>query len=241
MITADLTCLTLPRPCRILDIGCGSGRHLAAAYGLDQALIIGADLQLSDLKQAQSRLQFHRDVGAQGNGSRCHLSAASLMRLPFSDQDFDLVICSEVLEHLEHLSDLSQAVRELARVLAPRGQLVVSVPRRWPEALCWMLSRKYRGMPGGHRRIFKAAQLKTIIQAHGLQHWKTHWAHSLHTPYWWLKCIVGVDRDNFPAVKLYHRFLVWDMMVHPRATRMIERCLNPVVGKSVVLYFKNNK
>lgn len=235
MITVDLTCLPLPRPCRILDIGCGTGRHLAAAYGLDQALIIGADPQPADLKQARSRLQFHRRVGAQGNGSRCHLSAASLLQLPFSNQGFDLVICSEVLEHL---SDIPQAIRELARVLAPRGQLIVSVPRRWPEALCWVLSRKYHSVPGGHLRIFKAEKLKAMIQAHGLRHWRTHWAHSLHAPYWWLKCLVGVDRECFPAVKLYHRFLVWDMMSHPRITRLIENWLNPVLGKSVVLYFE---
>ena len=185
MITVDLTCLKLPRPCRILDIGCGTGRHLAAAYGLDQALIIGADPQPQDLKQAHSRLQLHRDLGARGEGSRCHLSAASILQLPFSDHGFDLVICSEVLEHID---EFSRAIRELARVLAPRGQLIVSVPRRWPEALCWLLSRKYRHTPGGHLRIFKAHRLKAMIQAHGMRHWQTHWAHGLHTPFWWLKC-----------------------------------------------------
>ena len=64
-----------------------------------------------------------------------------------------------------------------------------------------------------------------------------HHAHALHSPYWWLKCAVGVDRDQHPLVRGYHRLLVWDMMKAPRTTRLAERALDPVIGKSVALYF----
>lgn len=234
MITVDLTCMNLPQPSRILDIGCGTGRHLAMTLSLNQAMIIGADPDRADLKQALNRLRFHQQVGARGCGTRCHLTAASLDYLPFNDQCFDLVICSEVLEHL---SDVRPAIGELVRMLAPGGQLIVSVPRSWPEALCWLLSSEYRNMPGGHRHIIKTTHLKTAIQTHGLRHWRTHWAHSLHAPYWWLKCLVGVNRDTFPLVRRYHQFLVWDMMRRPRLTQLLEGWLNPLLGKSVVLYF----
>jgi hypothetical protein len=66
-------------------------------------------------------------------------------------------------------------------------------------------------------------------------------AHGLHTPYWWLKCAVGVDNDDNPLVKAYHQVLVWDIMRTPRLstlTRMAEKALNPVLGKSMVLYFR---
>jgi hypothetical protein len=38
-------------------------------------------------------------------------------------------------------------------------------------------------------------------------------------------------------VRLYHRLLVWDLMKRPWITRAIDTLLNPVMGKSVVLYF----
>ena len=66
---------------------------------------------------------------------------------------------------------------------------------------------------------------------------KNH-AHSLHSPFWWLKCAVGVEHSDHPAVTTYHRMLVWDMMARPWLTRVTEAALNPLIGKSVALYFE---
>ncbi|MDA8141342.1 MAG: methyltransferase domain-containing protein [Desulfobacteraceae bacterium] len=235
MITVDFQCLHLPAGSRILDIGCGSGRHVAAAYDLERVEVIGADPCFSDLKKAQARLQFHDYLGAHGRG-RWRLHAADIKHLPFADAGFDLVICSEVLEHIPN--DLS-AMQEIVRVLKPGGQLVVSVPRCWPETICWMLSRQYRHDPGGHVRIYNARQLLNRIESLGVTHWRTHFAHGLHSPYWWLKCFLGVHRkEPLWPVRIYHQFLVWDLMEQPRITRIIEQLLNPILGKSVVLYFR---
>jgi hypothetical protein len=68
--------------------------------------------------------------------------------------------------------------------------------------------------------------------------WARHFAHSLHAPFWWLKCLVGPDRTDSSAVDLYHRFLTWDMMKKPRVTGLIDKLLNPLMGKSLVLYFR---
>jgi hypothetical protein len=65
-----------------------------------------------------------------------------------------------------------------------------------------------------------------------------HYAHSIHAPYWWLKCLVGLGRSDSPAVNGYHRLLTWDIMHKPRLTRFIDRMLNPVLGKSLVLYLQ---
>ncbi|KJS33447.1 MAG: methyltransferase [Desulfatitalea sp. BRH_c12] len=232
MITVDLQCLPLPAGSRILDIGCGSGRHVAAAYSLEKACVTGADPNQQDLLQARSRLQYHDRLGAHGNGC-WNLTAADITDLPFADHSFDLVICSEVLEHIP---DHQRAMSEIVRVLKPERHLVVSVPRRWPESLCW-LSGPYCRMPGGHVRIYTAQRLVRHIEGRGLRHWRTHFAHSLHTPYWWLKCLLGLQRESLWPVRIYHRFLVWDIMQHPRLTRLLDRLLNPLLGKSVVLYF----
>ncbi len=236
MISVDFACLDLAPNSRILDIGCGSGRHTAAAYAMADVAVVGADADYSDLQQAKSRLNFHDRVGAHANGCWA-LAAADITHLPFDDQSFDLVICAEVLEHIpDHIA----AVRESSRVLKPGCHLVVSVPRRWPETLCWALSRQYRNTQGGHLRIYATQGLITLIRAHGLIHWRTHYAHSLHTPYWWLKCLVGPDRNRLWPVERFHQFLTWDMMQKPRLTRCLDRWLNPLMGKSVVLYFRKS-
>ena len=61
-------------------------------------------------------------------------------------------------------------------------------------------------------------------------------AHALHAPYWWLKCAVGVEDNDHVLPKTYHRLLVWDIMKRPWLTRTAEQLLNPVIGKSMVLY-----
>ena len=74
--------------------------------------------------------------------------------------------------------------------------------------------------------------------AHGLRLTHTHHAHALHAPFWWLKCAVGTEKSDHPAVTAYHKLLVWDMMSRPWLTRAAEAALNPLIGKSVALYFR---
>ncbi|MEE4661287.1 MAG: SAM-dependent methyltransferase, partial [Halieaceae bacterium] len=76
------------------------------------------------------------------------------------------------------------------------------------------------------------------IEDLGMQHYYRHWAHALHAPFWWLKCLFWERQDSNPLVRLYHRFLVWDLMDRPWVTRVLERALNPLMGKSVVMYFR---
>ena len=58
----------------------------------------------------------------------------------------------------------------------------------------------------------------------------------LHSPYWWLKCAVGVHNDKHRLTSAYHRVLVWDIMRKPAVTRLAEQALNPLIGKSLVVY-----
>jgi SAM-dependent methyltransferase len=234
MITIDFDYLQIPFNTRVLDIGCGTGRHTAAVFDLGRSFVVGADAGESDLRQAGRRLNFHKQITEHPAGTWA-LSAADVTRLPFVDNSFDVVICAEVLEHIHKHH---QALTELARVLKPSGDLIISVPRRWPERLCWKLSNAYRNTPGGHIRIYRTGALIQMVRSTGFRHRRTHYAHSLHVPYWWLKCLLGVERDTVWPVRLYHRFLTWDMMRQPWLTRGLERLLDPVMGKSVVLYFR---
>ncbi|HOJ13377.1 MAG TPA: SAM-dependent methyltransferase, partial [Deltaproteobacteria bacterium] len=122
------------------------------------------------------------------------------------------------------------------RVLKPGKSLVVSVPRYLPERICWALSEEYHTEKGGHVRIYKTSELVALLERAGLKCIGRGWAHALHSPYWWIKCMVGHKNDQALPVRLYHKFLVWDIMKKPRLTRTLDRLLNPVIAKSVVLY-----
>lgn len=234
MLTVDFEKIEVAADSRILDIGCGSGRHTAAAAALPVAASVGVDTCPADLKKAVERLELHQNLGATAAGIWAFASADA-RQIPFGDQVFDGVVCSEVLEHIP---DHHRAASEAVRVLRPGGWLVVSVPRFWPEKICWWLSREYANSEGGHIRIYKTTELIDLLTSCGLCVTDIHYAHSLHAPFWWLKCLLGPSRDDAMMVRIYHRFLTWDMLKKPRLTRFLERLLNPVLGKSVVVYLK---
>ncbi|WP_027370567.1 class I SAM-dependent methyltransferase [Desulfovermiculus halophilus] len=217
----------------VVDLGCGHGRHVQALAWEHPVRILGLDLDPDSA--AASRKGLHELLPADDpRCSRCLLAAGDCLDIPLPDNSADHLICSEVLEHL---CDYNRAVQEIRRVLKPGGTLAVSVPRFWPERVCWALSRDYQHEPGGHVRIFQASSLRLEIQRLGFRFRRSHHAHALHAPYWWLKCLHWSRREDWPPVRLYHRLLVWDMLDRPWLTRSLERVLNPVMGKSVVMYF----
>lgn len=234
MITVDFNRLDIRPGRRVLDIGCGQGRHAGGLSRMKGIFIVGADLNPENLTATKSRLEQIRILGENG-GSAWALTAADITVLPFSDGSFDHVICSEVLEHIP---DEAAAAAELIRVLKPGGNLIVSVPRYFPEKICWMLSKAYSSEEGGHIRIYTKNRILSLFDTPELNARGSHFAHSLHSPYWWLKCMVGPDRTDSTAINLYHRFLTWDIMKKPRITRVLDRLLNPLLGKSLVLYFR---
>ena len=235
MITVDIDRLCILPGHRILDIGCGTGRHTGAVIRAGDCRVVGTDLIFDDLKQAVGRLTFQRKM-RQG-GTHWDLCAADIRCLPFADNAFDAVICSEVLEHIRQER---RALEEMRRVLKAGGVLAVSVPRFFPEWICWKLSREYRTAENGHIRIYRKNELISGLRDAGFRCHDIHYAHSLHTPYWWLKCLLGPSREDSRIVNAYHRFLTWDIFKKPRIIRFLDHLLNPVLGKSLVLYLRKH-
>lgn len=234
MLTVDFSRLHLPKGSWVLDAGCGSGRHLSEAFRRRDVNVVGIDMSRKDADTANRTLNTMIGAAQDGGGIKL-VSMSDITKLPFQDESFDVVICSEVLEHIP---DHVQAVREIVRVLKPGKSLVVSVPRYMPERICWALSSDYHHEEGGHIRIFRKKELRGLLENAGTRCIGIAWAHSLHSPYWWLKCLVGHKNDESPLVRLYHRFLVWDIMKKPFLTRLLDRVLNPVISKSIVLYLR---
>jgi hypothetical protein len=85
-------------------------------------------------------------------------------------------------------------------------------------------------------RIYRARAVRRRLGQAGLTPTGAHHAHGLHAPYWWLRCALGVDNEHRWPVRLYHRLLVWDIVRRPAPTRLLDRALTPVIGKSLVMY-----
>ncbi|CAN5125368.1 hypothetical protein BH20ACT24_BH20ACT24_23790 [soil metagenome] len=135
---------------RILDIGCGSSRILQS---LPQA--VGLDMQIR-------KLRWLRSPGRA-------LVQGSLSRLPFEDESFDAVICSEVIEHIAR-SDVD--LTDMVRVLSPGGMLVLGTPDygRWTWRALEGLYKKVfpQGYATEHINPYTRAELRRIIEGLGL-------------------------------------------------------------------------
>ena len=233
MLTVDFDRLGIGAGVKVIDVGCGAGRHSFEAYrrGAD---VIAFDQNAADLNDVDEILQAMKDQGEVPASARAEAVKGDALDLPYVDGAFDCVIASEILEHVP---EDDMAIAELVRVLKPGGSLAITVPRWLPEKVCWLLSDEYHANLGGHIRIYRASELRDKIACSGLELTHSHHAHALHAPFWWLKCAVGVGNTEHPAVTAYHKLLVWDLMQRPKLTRIAESVLNPLVGKSVAMYF----
>ncbi|MXV90378.1 MAG: methyltransferase domain-containing protein [Acidimicrobiia bacterium] len=234
MDTVDYRRLELAPGHKVLDLGCGSGRHAFGALRRG-AEVVACDLGRTELAEVRDMVAAMRDAGEMPAGAVATTVGADARRLPFADGGFDRIIAAEVLEHVD---DDGAALAELARVLRPGGVLAVTVPSWLPEKLCWLLSEEYHApaVVGGHIRIYTLRRLRALLRGAGLLPLGRHRAHALHSPYWWLRCAVGPNNDDHRLVRAYHRLLCWEIERRPLIARVAERLLRPLLGKSVVLY-----
>ena len=239
MLTVRFDALGVREGDLLLDMGCGAGRHAFESFR-QGARVVAFDYSAAELKDVGGLFAAMVDAGEAGTrpGSLAVTTNGDALRLPFPDDTFDRIIASEVLEHV---TDDQIALDEIFRVLKPGGTLAATVPAWFPEQICWVLSNEYHApfVEGGHVRIYSEPKLRARMRTAGLRPGAAHRAHALHSPYWWLKCAVGPTNDNHPLVKAYLQMLIWDIaQTQPMGTvtRWTERLLNPVLGKSIVVY-----
>ena len=206
--------------------------------------VIAFDMDADELAGVSDLFHAMKQAGEVPEGAEADVKQGDALQLPFGDGEFDRVVAAEVLEHIH--ADI-QAIKELVRVLRPGGTLAVSVPRWFPEIINWKLSDDYHNVEGGHIRIYTDPSWSTRSPRPG---WSTtapgrrdglegkDYAHGLHSPYWWIKCAVGVNNDDHPLAKAYHKLLVWEIMKQPKVLQLAGKVLDPLIGKSLVLYFR---
>jgi SAM-dependent methyltransferase len=236
MLTVRYDVLGVRAGDRLLDLGAGGGRHAFEAMRRG-AVVTAVDADAGEVKDAAGMMaaMVAEDDATAATGGVGTAVVGDALRLPFPTASFDRVIAAEVLEHIP--DDLT-AIAELSRVLRPGGTIAVTVPRWLPELITWAISDDYHQTPGGHVRIYRRSVLVGRLEDTGLVAYSHHHAHALHAPYWWLRAAVGVANDQHPLVRAYHRALVWDITAHPPITRVPEALLNPIIGKSAVVYLR---
>jgi len=228
LLTVDLDRLDVRPGQRLLDAGCGEGRHCFGALERG-AEVVGLDLDLPSLRAGAGRLRGRgRELGR-----LAVLVQGDAFRLPFPDGSFDRVICSEVMEHVH---DYRGAARELARVTRPEGRVAVTIPTATSEHLYLRLGDEYFESPGGHIRIFRPRELARGLAAAGLSTTGVGFAHGFHTPYWVLRSVMHLpDADRSRMVRAYRHFLI-RAVGSPWLDRLERRVLNYLCPKSVILY-----
>ena len=230
MLTVDYDRLGVGPGDLVLDLGCGFGRHAfeAARRG---ASVVALDAGPDEVAQVRATLGAMVEAGELAPDHPATAVQGDALALPFADGTFDRVIASEVLEHIP---DDIAAMRELARVLAGRRDGGDGAALRARGHQLGALGRvpRHARRPRAHLPALDAgapARARPASSRPGYHH-----AHGLHSPYWWLRCLVGPSNDSHPAVAAYHKVLVWDIVKAPFVTRTADRVLSPLIGKSLV-------
>lgn len=163
VVAGTLAARVTPAPARILDAGCGEGFAMRAVFGSARAELVGLDGSLGAVQVAGAL-----------NPTR-GFTAGDLYALPFPDRSFDLVVCMEVLEHLD---DPERGLRELVRVSA--GWLLLSVP---------------------HEPLFRGAN---FLRGKNVRAWGNdpghvnHWSHRGFRRFVGAHCEIVAARTSFP-------------------------------------------
>lgn len=232
MLTVDLDLFGVEEGNRVLDMGCGGGRH-AFAILRRGAHVVALDADAAALDGVREMAAAMVAEGEVPHGGALMCIEGDALDLPFDDGAFDRIIAAEVLEHIP---DDRGAIAELVRVLRRGGRIAVTVPANFPERVNWCLDSDYHDTPGGHVRIYSRAELEGRLRDAGLEVRGVRRAHALHSPYWWIRCAGGVRRDDRWLARHYHEVLVRQIMQDPPLLRRLDRALNPILGKSLIVY-----
>jgi SAM-dependent methyltransferase len=118
----------LPERGAVLEVGCGYGRNLFAVASLGKArLVVGSDVARAELVRARERVATLPPE----RRATVHVVQQEPFRLPFPDDAFDFVILWQVLEHVFGNAQKQALLAECARVLKPRGYILVETPNQW--------------------------------------------------------------------------------------------------------------
>lgn len=184
----ELTRAGIVRDARILDVGTSTGSNLRLLRDIGFTRVTGLDVSLEAIRFCESK-----GFGPVQQGSVC--------ALPFPDASFDLVLATDIIEHVD---DDVLALTEIARVLAPLGRVLITVPA-FPSL--WGLQDEV----SLHKRRYRLRPLLDLVRRVGLRPCEAfHFNYLLFAPIWLARQIIRIAKVdlrsegevNTPALNL---------------------------------------
>jgi SAM-dependent methyltransferase len=232
LTSVDFDLLRLAPGDRVIDVGCGTGRHVVEA-SRRPCYVVGVDRDPKELRLCKGYLYCLICDG--GMRAKANLLVGEGNRLPFAGGSFDRVICMEMLEHVP---DDGVVARELARVLRPGGTMVVSVPDHIVETVYWRVA-PWRGISlSEHVRIYDRRRLDALLRGEGLVPYACRRCHSLESIYWLLRFAGGRRDSRWGAFAAYEDFIEWKTAEGSTTLRLLEKIGDRVLPKSLVVYYQ---
>ncbi len=215
---------------RLLDLGCGAGRHELSAVRLPVETV-GCDQGSKDLRDG--RFFVGEDAKVRPHRGLCEWVRATGYQLPFGDGAFDSAICSEMLEHVD---DDVAVLTELRRVVKPGGTLGVSVPAELVERILWWLSWEVSHTPGGHIRVYRREGLLSLLREAGWQPYAVRYRHALESVYWVLRAVGGGGDPPWVPARAWRSLTNSERSWSSGRWDAVERHVPRAFAKSVAVY-----
>ncbi len=229
MLTVDFDRLTVRKGDIVLDAGCGFGRH-SLEFVSRGATVFSMDMDMESLRKTRFSLtQMKKQL--KGGEVRYIVHSGDALNLPFKDESFDRIICSEVMEHVR---DDELACRELSRVLKRNGRIAITVPTVFSEHIYNLLTYEYYTSPGGHIRNYYPGDLAAMMRRNGMEVYAIGFKHAFHTIWWMIRSVVGLHLSDHALTKAYHTFL--HLGLYSNKMRKAESFFDYFFPKSVVIY-----
>lgn len=187
----DLKIAAIPLGGNVLDIGFGTGENIInfAKAGFSTYALDNSDELLDNLEKRKRELNLSINI-----------IRADAINTPFKDGVFDLVILTEVLEHIPQYENL---VKEINRILKPGGHAIISVPTYYTEKIYTFLNPAYP-TNATHVNLFRKKFLKSLFAKHNFNIIKVKNANFRPALFWVFNSALRAKHD-YAGRNLSHR------------------------------------
>lgn len=145
-------------PKKILDVGCASGWFISEIQKrYPRTLCYGIDIYDDAIKYARKRYP------------KIKFNIADAHKIPYKDETFDIVVCTEVLEHVD---DPGKVLTEIKRVLKRNSTAIIELDSgSWLFSVVWFIWRKFKGRiwNDSHLHSFNVKKLENLINQCGFR------------------------------------------------------------------------